>query len=143
LNRCRANEPVDPAEIALDRAERREHLRAVGDVEASGRNPWHIAQSRHGRLVDVADDDARPGLGSRARQRPTDAVAAAGDDDHISLGFEARPHGQETFAASSDGSKSTRPTRVAVSARLFMVWASRRQTLALPCRVAQTSSPGA
>ena len=143
LNGRRADEAVDPAEIALDRAERRQCSGMVGDVETPGRNPGNIGQRRHGRLVDVANDDARTGLGGRACQRATDAVRSAGDHDHIALGLEARAHGQDTFAASRDDSKSRRPTRVAVSTRLFTVCASRRQTLALPCRVAQTSSPGA
>ena len=143
LNRRRTNEAVDPAKFPFNRGEGREHLRAIGDIEAPRCNPGNIGQGRHGRRVDVADDDASAGPCGRARQGEADSICTAGDDDHISLGLEARAHGQETFAAIRDDSKPPRPARVAVSTRLFTVWASRRQTSALPCRVAQTSSPGA
>src|SRR5262249_49364064 len=42
LNRRRANEAIDLAELALDTTENGEHLGTIGDVEASRRNSGNI-----------------------------------------------------------------------------------------------------
>ena len=143
LDRRRANEAVDAAEFPFDLGEGREHLCAIGDIEAPRRNPGTSANAAMAVASTSQTMTRAPACAAaRARARPI-PFAPPVIDDHISVGLEARAHGQETFAAIRDDSKPPRPARVAVSTRLFTVWASRRQTLALPCRVAQTNSPGA
>ena len=139
-----ADEAVDLAELVLDR-------RGASPSTARGRRHRDAASQS------PATSDSAAMAGSSTSQTTTRAPAAAAAHASARPMPLAPPVMTITSPSASKRarmvrtpspraetiSKSRRPTRVAVSTRLFTVCASRRQTPALACRVAQTSSPGA
>src|SRR5712691_7216714 len=78
------DEDVEAAGLADDALERGADLRGVGDVagQEAGVTTAVLDAAGHrlAGLVDVDDEDARPGLAERLRRALADTAGAAGDD---------------------------------------------------------------
>ncbi|MOA32635.1 hypothetical protein D3C78_1538730 [compost metagenome] len=98
-----ADQSIDPAELRLDLTQRPGHTGPIRDVEMA------VVDSRlgrhecaRGRVVEITDHHARPGIGACPRQCGANAVRSAGYDDHVTARIELRLHAGTSIEGTLD-----------------------------------------